>query len=60
MKTDNQRRNFFRKAGVAAVGAGLLGAIPATLAAKSAQPTKTEPTVAIKINPMAVKREKRK
>jgi len=60
MKTDNQRRNFFKKAGAAAVGAGLMTAVPAVLVAAAKDVKKSEQTISIAINPMAVKREKRK
>ncbi|NUN68995.1 MAG: hypothetical protein HUU02_04740 [Bacteroidetes bacterium] len=60
MKTENQRRNFFKKAGAAAIGAGLMTALPEKLVAAAAAPKKSEQTISIAINPMAVKREKRK
>lgn len=60
MKTDNQRRNFFRKAGAAAIGAGLMTAIPVKLVSAATNAKKSEQTISIAINPMAVKREKRK
>jgi hypothetical protein len=59
-KTNSERRNFFKKAGVAAVGAGLLSALPVKLFSKPKEERQPEQTISITINPMAVKREKRK
>jgi hypothetical protein len=59
-KTNSTRRNFFKKAGVAAVGAGLFSAIPVKLFSRTKEETHPEQNISITINPMAVKREKRK
>lgn len=61
--THPERRIFFKKAGLSAMGAGLLSALPFGL---FSQPKKNEKNSeqnisnSITINPMAVKREKRK
>jgi len=61
MKTNSERRNFFKKAGISAVGAALLSAVPLNLFAKAnTAATEKNTAVTITINPMAVKREKRK
>ena len=62
MKTNNERRNFFKKAGVSVMSAGFLSAIPATLFSKLKHEMKDQEqktTGPIKINPMAVKRKQK-
>ncbi|MFA6439200.1 MAG: hypothetical protein WCX28_07825 [Bacteriovoracaceae bacterium] len=59
-KTNSTRRSFFRKAGAAAIGAGLLSAIPVKLVSRTKEEKHPEQNISITINPMAVKREKRK
>ncbi len=65
MKTNTERRKFFKKAGVSAISAGVMGLLPFKLFAnaqtksKNLQPSNNT-NVNITINPMAVKREKRK
>lgn len=56
-KTNSERRNFFKKAGVAAVGAGLLSAIPVKIFSQTKEEKKAEQKISISINPMAVKRK---
>lgn len=56
-KTNSDRRNFFKKAGAAAVGAGLLSTIPVKLFSQSGKEKKAEQKISISINPMAVKRK---
>ncbi|MFA5832597.1 MAG: hypothetical protein WDA22_03875 [Bacteroidota bacterium] len=63
MKTNTERRKFFKKAGISAVGAGLLSALPFKLFSQSNNEVKNpeqQGSISININPMAVKREKRK
>ena len=63
MKTNTERRNFFKKAGVSAIGTGVMSMLPLKLFAKSQNESKnphSTTNVNITINPMAVKREKRK
>ncbi len=61
MKTNTERRKFFKKAGLSAISAGVMSMIPFKLFAHSHEESKNPQTkVNITINPMAVKREKRK
>ncbi len=63
MKTNTERRKFFKKAGVNAISAGVLGLLPFKLFAHSQDQNGSknpQSNVNITINPMAVKREKRK
>ena len=61
MEINSERRKFFKKAGASAIGAALLSAVPFGLFAKKQQEVKNpEQNISITINPMAVKREKRK
>jgi len=61
MKTNTERRNFFKKAGISTVGAGLLSALPFKLfSQQEVKNPEQNISIPIKINPMAVKREKRK
>ncbi len=65
MKTNNERREFFTKLGFGALSAGLASLIPFKLFSQSKPESKMdkknpESNVKISINPMAVKREKRK
>jgi hypothetical protein len=60
---NSERRKFFKKAGLSAISAGMLSVLPSKLLAhtqnKSKHPHSKE-NISININPMAVKREKRK
>ncbi len=64
MKTktmNSERRSFFKKAGIGAVGAALTSALPLSLFSKEqVKNPDTNNSISIKIDPMAVKREKRK
>lgn len=64
MKKENinsERRSFFKKAGIGAVGAALTSALPLSLFAKEqVKNPDTNNSISITIDPMAVKREKRK
>lgn len=62
MKPSNDRRTFFKKAGIGAIGASLLSIIPMKLFSRTPSPMHREDqsSIAIKINPLAVKREKKK
>ncbi len=63
MKTNTERRKFFKKAGVSAISAGVMSMLPFKLFAQSQNESKSPQSnanVNITINPMAVKREKRK
>ena len=58
---NSERRSFFKKAGIGAVGAALTSALPLSLFSKEqVKNPDTNNTISIKIDPMAVKREKRK
>ncbi len=59
---NSERRSFFKKAGIGAIGAALTGALPLSLFSKEreAKNPETKNSISIKINPMAVKRENRK
>lgn len=68
-KVNSQRRKLFAKFGIGAISAGILGAVPFKLFASSNVDKKNSEksdrqqsggSVSITINPMAVKREKRK
>lgn len=61
--TQTERRDFFKKAGLSAIGAGLLNALPFGLFSQAKNNVKNPEqniSIPIKIDPMAVKREKRK
>ncbi len=61
MKTINERRNFFKKAALSVIGSGALSVIPFNLFQRKKDNAKTpEQKIPITIDPMAVKREKRK
>jgi hypothetical protein len=65
MKNDTniERRNFFKKAGLSAISAGVLGILPVKLFAHSQNESKnprSKENISININPMAVKRENKK
>ncbi|MDP1675400.1 MAG: hypothetical protein Q8L88_00945 [Bacteroidota bacterium] len=63
MKTNTERRNFFKKAGLSAISAGVMSMLPFKLFAQSHSHDESknhQSKVNITINPMAVKREKRK
>lgn len=59
--TNTERRTFFKKAGLGALAAGLLSALPLNLFSRTNAPKNNEQrsSVSIRINPMAVKREKK-
>ena len=56
-KINSERRNFFKKAGVTAIGAGLLSAIPVKLFSQTNKEKQSDQKISISINPMAVKRK---
>lgn len=60
--TNSERRSFFKKAGIGAIGAALTTALPLSLFSneKSVKNSEQQNSISIKINPMAVKRENRK
>ena len=63
MKTNTERRKFFKTAGLRAISAGVIAMLPFNLFAHSHDESKnpqSNANIPIKINPMAVKREKRK
>jgi hypothetical protein len=65
IEINSERRNFFKKAGLSAISVGLMGLLPFKLFANSKDGSKNPQSnantnVNIIINPMAVKREKRK
>ena len=63
MKTNSERRNFFKKAGLSIMSAGVVNALPFNLFSKNRTESKEQNVkneTSIQINPMAVKREKRK
>lgn len=59
---NSERRSFFKKAGIGAIGAALTTALPLSLLSKekSVKNSEQQNSISIKINPMAVKRENRK
>ncbi len=62
-KVNADRRTFFKKAGIGAVAAGVLSALPLSLLSKEKKSENGRASnnhVAITINPMAVKRENKK
>lgn len=56
-KINSERRNFFKKAGVTAIGAGLLSAIPVSLFSRTTKEKQSDQKISISINPMAIKRK---